>query len=263
MPRFITKKWVKVDDDQSGSTVDRYKPSIQIRFKTSMLRSDLFDFSDAYIVVNGTITVTGTSIRSRTNRPLAFKNNAPFIIGINTLIDNTEDLVVVMPLYNLIEHSKNYRKATGSLWNCYRDELTDDRNNNNIPDKNVFNSKSFKYKTSVTGSTYNVDANITNAEGNEINSPASDANKSGEKKVEIVVPLKYQNNLWRALNMPLINCEVSLILNWSKECITTRMERRVITNTRGYASPTNAAFQIKDTKLLNYQPKMIIIFWNN
>ena len=63
MPRFVTKKWVKVVDDQSGSAVDRYKPSIQIRFKTSMLRSDLFDFSDAYIVVNGTITVTGTSIR--------------------------------------------------------------------------------------------------------------------------------------------------------------------------------------------------------
>ena len=63
--------------------------------------------------------------------------------------------------------------------------------------------------------------------------------------------------------MPLINCEVSLILTWSKECITTRMERRVITNTRGDASPTNATFQIKDAKLLNYQPKMIIIFWNN
>ena len=105
MPRFITKKWVKVYD-QSGSATDRYKPSIQIRFKKSMLRSDLCDFSDAYIVVKGTITVTGTSIRSRTNRPLTFKNNATFIIGINTLIDNTEDLVVVMPLCNLIEHSK-------------------------------------------------------------------------------------------------------------------------------------------------------------
>ena len=57
VPRFITKKWVEVHD-QSGSADDRYKPNKQIRFKTSMLRSDLCDYSDAYIVVKGTITVT-------------------------------------------------------------------------------------------------------------------------------------------------------------------------------------------------------------
>ena len=82
-----------------------------------MLRSDLCDFSDAYIVVKGTITVTGTNNRSRKNRPLAFKNNAPFISCIskinNTLIDNTEDLDVAIPAYNLIEYSKNYSKTTG------------------------------------------------------------------------------------------------------------------------------------------------------
>ena len=87
-----------------------------------------------------------------------------------------------MPMYNLMEYSKNYRKTTGSLWNCYSDELTDDTNDNNFPNKNVINSESFKYKTSVTGSTYNVDAKITNAEGNEINNPAYDANKSGKKR---------------------------------------------------------------------------------
>ena len=122
-----------------------------------MLRSDLCDFSDAYIVVKGRIAVTGTSNKSRKNTPLAFKNNKPFISCISkindTLIDNTEDLDVVMSLYNLIEYSKHCRKTTGSLWNYYRDELTDDTNNNNIPNKNVINSKSFKYKTDVTGST--------------------------------------------------------------------------------------------------------------
>ena len=104
VPRFITKKWVEVHD-QSGN--DRYNPSKQIRFEISMLRSDLCDFSDAYIVVKGTITVTGGSNSSRKNRPLAFKNNAPFISCIskvnNTLIDNVEDLDVAMPMYNLIE----------------------------------------------------------------------------------------------------------------------------------------------------------------
>ena len=112
VPRFITKKWVEVHD-QSGSAEDRYKPSKQIRFKTSMLRSDLCDFSDAYIVVKGNITVTNPNNAKR-NKSVAFKNNAPFINCISKIngvqIDNAEDLDVVMPMYNLIEYSKKYRK---------------------------------------------------------------------------------------------------------------------------------------------------------
>ena len=125
VPRFVTKKWVEVHD-QSGSADDRYKPSKQIRFKTSMLRSDLCDFSDPCIVVKGTITVTRGSNTSRKNRFLAFKNNSPFTNYIskinNVLIDNAEDLDIVMPMYNLLEYSKNYRKTTGCLLNYYRDE---------------------------------------------------------------------------------------------------------------------------------------------
>ena len=97
MPRFITKKSVKVHD-QSGSADDRYKPNKQIRFKTSMLRSDLCDYSDAYIVVKGDITLTKTITRGfidTRNRFLAFKNNAPFTNYIskinNVLIDSAED----------------------------------------------------------------------------------------------------------------------------------------------------------------------------
>ena len=185
-------------------------------------------------------------------RPLAFRNNAPFISCVskikNTLIDNAEDLDVAMPMYNLIEYSKNYRKTTGSLWNYYRDELSDDKNDNNNANKNVINSGSFKYKTSITGSTYKFDARITNTEGNVVNNPAYDANKSGKKEVEIAVPLKYLSNFWRTLDMPLINCEVSLILTWFRECIITSMERRVINTGRDFSS-TNATFQTTDTKL--------------
>ena len=133
------------------------------------------------------------------------------------VIDNAEDLDVAMPMYNLIEYSKNYRKVTGSLWNYCRDELTDGRNYNNFSNKNVISSESFKYKTSVTRSTYNVDEKITNAEGNKTDNPAYDANKSGKKEVEIAVPLKYLSNAWRILDMLLNNCEVSLILTWSRE----------------------------------------------
>ena len=127
-PRFITKKWVEVHD-QSVSADDRYKPSKQIRFKTSMLRSDICDFSDAYIVVkrDNTLTKTnGRGIIDIRNRPLAFKSNAPFTNCIskinNVLTDNAEDLDVVIPMYNLLEYSKNDRKAAGSLWNYYRDK---------------------------------------------------------------------------------------------------------------------------------------------
>ena len=152
--RFITKKWVEVHD-QSGTAENRYKPVKQIRFKTSMLRSDLCDYSDAYIVVTGDITVTNPN-NDAFDKKLAFKNNAPFISSIskinNTLIDNAEDLDIVMPMYNLLEYSQNYSKTSGTLWNYYRDEpnsgLGGDNNNINY---SIKDSKSFDYKTSLTG----------------------------------------------------------------------------------------------------------------
>ena len=231
VPRFITKKWIEVRG-QLGNTEDRCKPSKQIRSKTSMLRLDLCDFSDAYIVVKGTVLLQEQIIGVEKNRPSAFKNNAPFISCIskiiNTLIDNAEDLDVVMPIYNLIEYSKCYRKTTGSLWFKVVYELAGYTNDINFSNKNVINSESFKYSKIVTGSTYNVDAKITNVEGNEIDNPAYEANKSGKKEVDIAVPLKYMSNFWRTLDMSLINFEVSLILTCFRECVITSMERRVI-----------------------------------
>ena len=163
VPRFITKKWVKVYD-QSGSADDRYKPNKQKRFKTSMLTSDLCDYSDAYIVVEGTITLDGAANANKRNKGTAFKNNAaPFICCIskinNTLIDNAEDLDVVMLMYNLLDCSKSYRKTTGSLWNYYRDEPSDPLS---------LDSESFKYKTSITGNTYNVSLTIIGDGGNPV-----------------------------------------------------------------------------------------------
>ena len=114
MSRFITKKWVEVHD-QLGDANDRYKPNKPIRFKTSMLRSDLCDFIDAYIVVNRDITLTKAANRDFIdvrNRFLAFKNNTPFTNCIskinNALVHNAEGLDIVMPMYNLLEYSKHY-----------------------------------------------------------------------------------------------------------------------------------------------------------
>ena len=113
-------------------------------------------------------------------RPSAFKNNAPFISCISkincVLIENAEDLDIVMPMYNLFEYSKNYSKTSGSLWNYYRDGLTGETNDDNDRNKNVINSKSFKYKPSITGSTYNVAARAEYYE----------ANKEGTKKLKLL-----------------------------------------------------------------------------
>ena len=110
LPRFVTKKWNEVYD-QSGGNYDVNK---EIRIKTSMLRSDLCDYSDAYIVVKGDITLEGDNDANKRNKNLAFKNNAPFINCISKIngvkTDNAEDLDVVMPMYNLLEYSKNYKK---------------------------------------------------------------------------------------------------------------------------------------------------------
>ena len=102
LPRFVIKKRIGVFD-QSG---ENYEPNKEIRIKTSMLRSDLCDFSDAYIVVKGVIAVTKPDDAKR-NKAVAFKNNAAFINCISKIngiqIDNAEDLDVVMPMYNLLE----------------------------------------------------------------------------------------------------------------------------------------------------------------
>ena len=103
-------------------------------------------------------------------------------------------------------------------------------------------SESFKYKTSITGNTYNVDEKITDDDGNEVDNPKYDANKVGKNETEVVIPLKHLSNFWRSLDIPLINCEVEIILTWSKNCVLADM-------TVANDPTTGLEFQIKDTKL--------------
>ena len=156
-----------------------------------------------------------------------------------------------MPMHNLLECSKNYRKTIGSLYNYYRDELSDDdNNNNNFLNNNVVNSSAFKYKNKIIGNTYNVDSTIPNpAGGARIDNPDYVTNNSGKKNVELAVPLKYLGNFWRALNIPLISCEVSLELKWNKNCIITSLQQRVVLDGDDTAAPTNATLSINDCQL--------------
>ena len=190
------------------------------------------------------------------NRQVILKNNSSFISCISkincVLVENAEDLKIVMATYNLLEYSKSYSKTSASLWNYYRDESTNETNDNNDPNKNVINSMSFKYKASITGSTYNVPRRITGADGNPVNNPNYDRNKRGTKKVKIAVPLKHLGNFWNSLNIPLVNCEVSLTLSWSATYVITSMEKSILVAgqpNRG-DTPTNVRFKITDVNCM-------------
>ena len=126
-----------------------------------MLRSDVCDYSDAYVVVKGTITVERDNDIKKRDKKLFFKNNAPFrscISKINdTFIDSAENCDTVMSMYNLLEYSDNYPLTSGRLWNYYKDARNNDANENNATDNRINNnktitSKSFEYKTKLIGS---------------------------------------------------------------------------------------------------------------
>ena len=174
--------------------------------------------------MEGDIIVT-KPYKAKRNQIVAFKNNAPFINCIPKIngvkIDNADYLRVVMLMYNFLECSKNYRKTTGSIWNYYRDEPSNHLSSN---------SESCKYRASIKGHT------------------GYDGDKVGKNKNEVIILLVYLSNFWRALNIPLINCEVELILIWSKNCVLADMTVNALANP-AIVAPTELKFEITDTKL--------------
>ena len=177
------------------------------------------------------------NIRDKKNRPLILKNNTPFVSCITRI--NGE---LIEDANNLLEYSKNYRKSIGSLYNYYRDELSDDVDDNNFDNIKVVNSNTFKYKNKITGNTYYVDAGVD----------GYDVNKNGKQEIELAIPLKYLGNFWRALNIPLFSCEVSLELKWNKSCVITSLEERQVDAGPPVVrdnSPTGATLAINDCKL--------------
>ena len=230
--KFRTKNWFEINDESRGT----YNVNSQIKFKTTMLKSSLRDYSDAYILVKGIITIAGAGSDAAARQAcVAFKNCAPFTNCIseinNTQVDNAKDIDTVIPMYNLIEYNDNYAKTTGSLWQYFRVEPNDD----------IEDSESFK----ITGKT-----------------PDND----NQKDVEIMVPLKYLSNFWRTLEMPLINCEVNLILRWSSTCVITDSNGAgtfAITDTKLYVLVVTLSTQ-ENTKLLQQLKSGFkrVINWN-
>ena len=149
--KLKAKNWVEVNDKSRGT----YNANSQIKFKTTMLKSGLCDYSDAYVLVKGKITITGAgdgaAVRQadEIDKAVAFKNCVPVTNCIseinNTQIDNCKDIDIVMPLYNLLEYSDNHAKTSGSLWQYYIDG----------PNDNLADPESFKSKIKITGKTPN------------------------------------------------------------------------------------------------------------
>ena len=219
--KFRTRNWVEINDESRGAYVTN-----DIKFKITMLTSNLCNYADTYILVKGTITITGAGgddvakQLDERNKDVIFKNCAPFTKCIsrinNTDTDNAQDIDIVMPMYNLMEYSDNYSKTSGSLWQYYKDD----------PNDNVTQSGSFKSKIKITGK-----------------NPAA----GNTKEVEIIVPLKYFSNFLRTLEIPLINCEVNLILTWSKDCVissATGETKFAITETKAYVPVVTLSTEI-------------------
>ena len=218
---FATKKWYIINDENNtnyGVNKDTGADNPDtIKYDTRVLKPNLFDYAEAYILVDGTIRAVAANTAGAAAVRLALKNCAPFPtcnLEINDEhVDTAENLDIVMPMYNLIEYSDNYQDSSATLYQYKRDEPPDDVAN----DLTTNRSSSFKYKVNLIGN-------------------AAVAGHLVRLNVKVVVPLKYLSNFFRSLEMPLISCKIKFNLTWKKEC--------VLSNQAG-----DAVFIINDTKL--------------
>ena len=240
--KFATKRWYIINDQNTGGN-DPYgngDDGTTIKFETKVIKPNLCDYSDAYILVTGNIQ------NKPANFVVAFKNCALFRTCDVTVndehIEKAEDLDIVMPMYNLLEYSDNYQDSTGSLYQFKRDEPPDD--NANVAN----NTTSLVYKSKV----------ISGTDDNNVNN------------VKLVVPLKYISNFFRSLEMPLVNCKIDLELTWHKDCMISSVDAAagqvvsfMITNTKLYVPIVTLSTKDNTnlTKQLNESFKRTI-YWN-
>ena len=215
---ILLKKWYVINDENNtnyGVNKDTGADNPDnIKYDTRVLKPNLCDYGEAYILIDGTIRAAAANANTR----LALKNCAPVTkcnLEINDEhVDIAENLDITMPMYNLIEYSDNFQDSSATLYQYKRDEPPEA---NAIANLTADNSSFFKYKVSLLGNPV-LDGNIT------------------KRSVKVVVPLKYLSNFFRSLAMPLINCKIKLNLTWKKEC--------VLSNQAG-----DAVFIINDTKM--------------
>ena len=219
---FATKKWYIMNDENNtnyGVNKDTGENNPDtIKYDTRVLKPNLCDYTEVYILVDGTIRAANAVNATR----LALKNCAPFTqcnLEINDEhVDTAENLDIVMPMYNLIEYSDNYQDSSATLYQYKRDEPPEDEV---VADLTANNSDSLKYKIKLLG-------NVTEIAG--------DTAGVRRLNVKAVVPLKYLSNFFRSLEILLINCKIKLNLIWKKEYVLS-------------TGAGEEVFIIKDTKL--------------
>ena len=213
--KFVARKCDIVKDQSNAN----YNIGNEIIYNTEILKSNLCDYNDAYILVRGVIVTAAQNIQTQ----VAFKNFAWFtkcIIKLDgTTIDDAGDLDLVMPMYNPIEYSSNYSETTRSLWFYSKDDVT------NFNEDIANNFKSSEYKAKLLENT------------------VADGPNGIVRNATIAVLLKYLNNFWKSLEMLLINCKIELNLKWIKYCVLSAADAD---NNHGNS---NIIFIIKDTKL--------------
>ena len=215
---FATKKWyINNDENNTNFGVNKDNDADNpdtIKYDTRVLKPNLCDYAEAYILIDGIIRAAAANANTR----LALKNCAPFTkcnLEINDEhVDTAENLDITMPMYNLIEYSHNYQDSSATLYQYKRDEPPED---DAVADLTADNSSSLKYQISL------------------LRNPVV-ANNIARANVKVVVPLKYLSNFFRLLEMPLINCKIKLNLTWKKECVLS-------------TDAGNAVFIINDTKM--------------
>ena len=226
--KFQTRKWYIINDQNNGKYGKEDENDSTIKFDTEVIKPDLVDYSDAYILVTGNIAV----VAGNNNTLVCFKNCSPFTKYVTHLNDEhaetVENLNFIMNLYNLIEYNSNYSDTTGTLHQYRRGE----QNMNtaeNIDNVNANDSFSFKYKSNlfkglnIRDAAANANPDIANAQSLYLNA-------------QIFVPLKYASSFFRSLDIPLINCKLHLELNWTKNSVMSNVATATI-------------FQIIDTEL--------------
>ena len=215
---FATKKWYIINDKNNtnyGGNKDTGAGAPDtIKYDTRVLKPNLYDYAEAYILVHSTIRAAAAN----TNTGLVLKNCAPFTkcnLEINDgHVDTAENLDIVMLMYNLIEYSDNYQDSSATLYQNKRDEPPEA---DAVADLTANNSSSFKYKINLLGDPVH-------------------AGGIARRNVKVVVPLNYLSNFFRSLQIPLINCKIKLNLTRKKECVLS-------------TDAGAAVFIINDTKL--------------
>ena len=209
--KLATKRWYIINDQNTGNNAcGNGEDNTTIKFETKVIKPNLCDYSDAYILVTGNIQ------NKLANSVVAFKSCAPLRTCDVTIndehVEKAEDLDIVMSMYNLLEYSDNYQNSTGSLYQFKRDEPPD--NNAGVGN----NTSSLVY----------------------ISKPIKGTDDNNVNNVKLVVPLKYLSNFFRSLELPLVSCKIDLELTWHKDCMISSANA---------AAGQVVSFMITDTKL--------------